>query len=92
VWRDSGCESHFVIWNNRVFWLDDDWWFEDTESEDFAERILPLVPPDEFVHFREIAEHLREVPWSVLRACKTMVRQGQLVEGREKLRQHFRRP
>lgn len=20
VWRDSGCESHFVLWENRVWW------------------------------------------------------------------------
>lgn len=22
VWRDSGCESHFVLWENRVWWCD----------------------------------------------------------------------
>jgi len=23
VWRDSGCESHFVLWENRVYWCGD---------------------------------------------------------------------
>jgi hypothetical protein len=22
VWRTSGCESHFVLWENRVWWCD----------------------------------------------------------------------
>jgi len=91
VWRESGCESHFVIWNNRVLWLEDDWWFEEADLEGLGDRILPLVPVERFIHFRELAEHVEEVPWSVLRACKNMVRQGVLVEGTGDLWGSFRK-
>jgi hypothetical protein len=80
-----------VIWDDRIFWLDDDWWLEDADFGELGERIFPLVPPDKFIHFRELAEHVEEVPWSVLRACKSMVRQGRLIEGKDKLREHFRK-
>ncbi|MGB2870132.1 MAG: DUF6527 family protein [Bacteroidota bacterium] len=91
VWRDSGCESHFVIWNNKVFWLEEDWWFEEADLEELGERILPLVQQDNFTHFRELAESLEEVPWSVLRACKKLERKGILVEGNDDLSGSFRR-
>lgn len=91
VWRDSGCESHFVVWNNRVLWLEGDWLLDDDQIDKLAPNILPLISNNEFVHFRDIAEKLDEIPWSVLRACRKLVRNGQLDEGRDKYTGYFKK-
>jgi len=90
VWRESGCESHFVVWNDRIIWFDDDWWYEELDSDGLRDRILRMVSKDSFVHFKDLAEELKEVPWSVLRTCRKLVRERLLVEGDKELREHFR--
>ncbi|MFA5833943.1 MAG: DUF6527 family protein [Bacteroidota bacterium] len=91
VWRDSGCKSHFIIWNNRVLWLDDDWWFEEDNIVEITKRILPLFTPDEFIHFRDIAESIEEIPWSVLRSCRELVNQGIIIEGEDEMKGFYRK-
>ena len=91
VWRDSGCESHFVLWSDRVLWVDDDWLFEDEDIKKLAGDILPLFPAREFLHFYDIAEKIDSIPWSVLRACRKLVSDGVLIEGRDKRRGYFMR-
>ena len=91
VWRDSGCESHFVVWSNRVLLLEDDWLFADDQIDQLVVNILPLIPNHGYVHFRDIAEKLDEIPWSVLRACRKLSRNGQLDEGRDKYTGYFKK-
>jgi hypothetical protein len=74
-----------------VFWFGHEWWFEDADLEEISKRVLPLVSRDNFIHFRELAESLEEVPWSVLRACKDMARKGILLEGVDDLSGSFRK-
>jgi hypothetical protein len=37
VWRTEGCRSHFVLWNNTIWWCrigdDDEQWPDDMEQE-----------------------------------------------------------
>ncbi len=91
IWRDSGCESHFVIWKNRVLWLDGDWLFDEDNINQLITIITPLIPSHEFVHFHEIAERIDEVPWSVLRACRKLVSTGQFTEGRDQYHGYFKK-
>lgn len=91
VWRDSGCESHFVVWNNRVLWLEGDWLSEEDQIDQLVSKIIPFIPIHEFVHFRDIAERIDEVPWSVLRACRRLVRDGGFVEGRDQYMGYFKK-
>jgi len=91
VWRDSGCESHFVIWNSRVFWLDGNLWFKDVDIREMSKRILPILRKDKFMHFREISHSLREVPWAVLSACKELARKGSLIEGENDQSGYFKK-
>jgi len=91
VWRDNGCESHFSIWDNRVLWLDSDWWIDEEEVSGLAARVIELVPSNTFTHFRDLADQIEEVPWSVLRACRHLARAGQVIEGEGDSRGRFRR-
>lgn len=91
VWRDSGCESHFVLWSDRVLWVDDDWFFEEGDIEKLAGDILLCFPAKEYVHFYDIAEKADAIPWSVLRACRKLVSDRLLIEGCDKRRGYFMR-
>ena len=89
VWRDTGCESHFILWRSRIYWCD---WNEELD-----------IPMDEVIaqvrgalgtqleSYTSIADRLELVPWAVLSACGKLRREGIAVEGRDKLRGHFMR-
>ena len=94
VWRDSGCESHFIVWNHTVVWCGGTWDESDVPNEDplsLRARVLRSCT-DEWRDFAEIAEELDEVPWDVNRQCKHLVRiESALEEGIGDLRGHFRK-
>jgi hypothetical protein len=89
VWRDTGCESHFILWRSRIYWCD---WNEELD-----------IPMDEVIvqvrdalgtqleSYTSIADRLELVPWAVLSACGKLRREGIAVEGKDKLRGHFMR-
>jgi len=96
VWRDTGCESHFIIWRDRI-WLfgshsgDEDRygdWFDTAPSTDL---VLSHLQSDSFVHFSEIAERIDAIPWDVLAVCRSLVRVGAAMEDKGKRRGKFRR-
>jgi hypothetical protein len=95
VWRDTGCGSHFIIWNHNIVWCDDEWGDRDVivdEEENLRARVLPLCT-DDWQHFTQLAERLDEVPWDVNRACSYLARRmGALMEGFDKLRGFFKLP
>lgn len=87
VWRDSGCESHFILWRSRIYWCD---WGDELEvpmAEVVAKVREALGPRIE--SYSSIAERLDLVPWAVLSACGKLRRDGLAVEGKDKLRAHF---
>ena len=65
--------------------------FADDQIDQLVVNILPLIPNHGYVHFRDIAEKLDEIPWSVLRACRKLSRNGQLDEGRDKYTGYFKK-
>lgn len=95
VWRDTGCMSHFILWNHSIVWCDDDDADRDVTVEDeltLRQRVLSLCT-HEWQHFTELAERLDEVPWDVHRACRDLaLRQHALLEGVNKLRGSFKLP
>lgn len=95
VWRDTGCGSHFIIWNHSILWCDDGGDDRDVVVEDEAElraRVLPICTAD-WQHFTQLAEKLDEVPWDVNRACTHLAhRMALLVEGVDKRRGFFKLP
>lgn len=96
IWRTSGCESHFVIWNDRIWLLGPA--DESLESQPIpdgypssAEIVLNLLSRTLLTHFSVMAEQLDVVPWDVLVICRELVRDGKAVEGKGGQRGRFRR-
>lgn len=90
-WRDSKCESHFVLWNSRVYWCgwadDDRLWGGQSDIED---RVLEALTAD-FVNYEQLAEELQEIPWDVLRACYALERKKLAVVNSDRRTGQFRR-
>src|SRR5262249_35776633 len=79
VWRESGCLSHFVVWDNRILLFDDSEFAPQADSE-IRERVFALLNrnPNKYFHFLEIADQLDELPWSVLVICRDLASTGRL--------------
>ena len=97
VWRDSGCESHFIVWRNLILLLgasdDSDYSSleEDKAFDNVRDSVLTWLPTGKMVHFADLADQLGELPWDVLRACRDLVKRRLAVEGEKRQRQHFKR-
>jgi hypothetical protein len=97
VWRESGCQSHFIIWGEKIFLFgqyDGDEDLTETRSlltdsgeplADAVRRQLSDLPTP----FGEIAEQLDAIPWDVLTICRQLVRAGLAREGKGKERGSF---
>jgi hypothetical protein len=77
IWRETGCQAHFIIWNDRILWCD-----RNDSASTLDESLLSLVrnklPPAGMPHkhYEEISVELGEVPWEVLWCCQRLVEQG----------------
>jgi len=94
VWRDTGCQSHFVLWNDVISWVDVFDVEEEQESlekRQLEERVLGLLKPDSFTDFVQLADALDEIPWAVLDACKKLVKEKRAVAGSGELKSSFKR-
>ncbi len=96
VWRDTGCLSHFIIWNGQILLMDGrDYPTHQSASHSdlpsFAKRVKESWPREGWVHYVKIADQLGEIPWDVLDACRYLVHAGVLVEGCGQFRSSFRR-
>lgn len=90
-WRDSGCGSHFILWNDEIFWCD---WDSDEGIWQKSNRIEGKVRdtlPFEFIDYQVLAEQIDEVPWDVLQACYQLVREGAATANFPKRKQEFKR-
>jgi hypothetical protein len=94
VWRDTGCQSHFVLWNDEISWVDV---FELEGEEDsqekrqLEERVLGLLKPDAFTNFVQVADALDEIPWAVLDACRQLVKNKRAVAGPGAMKSSFKK-
>lgn len=94
VWRESGCESHYVIWRNRIYLFaryEDD--FDSTADTDELTKLIESVrdrlPTEGLASFYDIAESLDAIPWDVLTVCRRLVRMRVAREGKGKQRGSF---
>lgn len=95
VWRDTGCESHFVVWRSQILLFGRYETYGSTldETDDLrvlAERVLKSWPPDRWASYVDVADELHEVPWDVLDACRLLVSAGSLTERRGRVRGTYR--
>lgn len=96
VWRDTGCESHFIIRRNQIYLfgrVEEDFEspYDRQELSALAQRVIAKWPATGFVRFPDAADALGELPWDVLDACRLLVKNGILVEGAGPMRGAFRR-
>src|SRR5437899_6349934 len=75
-WRDDGCGSHFIVWNNHVYWC---YGWESKDSEDWSvsaaleDSVLAALPADHVVTYENLADRLDLIRWEVLQACRQLV-------------------
>ena len=89
-WRDTKCESHFILWKNNLFWCD---WDDDniwSSSNYIEDKVLSALTAN-FVNYEDLAEQLQEVPWDVLQACHALVRRGCAANNIPKRKGEFKR-
>lgn len=89
VWRESGCESHYIIWRNKIllFRKYEDYFSynsKDEANEELTEAVRNRLPKSGLIAYFDIAEALNEVPWDVLTICRKLVRIGVAREGKGK--------
>jgi hypothetical protein len=90
-WRDSHCESHFILWGNRIYWCDRDEWLRDEVSAGLRQSVLETLP-DEFTRYETVAEMIGEIPWEVLEACRALAQERKAEQHPDKRRRdEFRR-
>ena len=93
VWRDGGCESHFIVWKDVILWCDR---FEDGNREPpYDQGIEPLVlealPIDQHTDAANIALRLNLIVWDAAKALRRLVARGDACEGTDSLRGAYRR-
>ncbi len=78
VWRDDGCQAHFVVWHNQVRWCDWDTGNGKTPAidADLLSRILRVLD-DQPRSADAIADSLNAIPWDVAAACESLANRGQ---------------
>jgi hypothetical protein len=96
VWRDTGCESHFIIWRDQILMFGPRYAWGAAPREklnlvNLSTRVLDAWPHKRQVSYVEVAEELREIPWDVLEACRDLVKAKALIEGLGEQRGSFRR-
>jgi hypothetical protein len=73
VWRETGCESHFIVWHGQIIGAG----YRPSKqinqvSYQRVQSKLAKIPQN----YLQIAEELQELPWTVLWVCEDLVRQG----------------
>ncbi|MGL3111810.1 DUF6527 family protein [Bradyrhizobium sp. BR 1432] len=74
VWRDEGCEAHFILWKDRILWCDRHDGPEWRDDRVVAQIRDELGRHTDFVHYETLAEGLAIIPWEALWACQALVR------------------
>jgi hypothetical protein len=90
VWRDVGCESHFIVWRDEILLFEGygDWRRSLPEDVDL-DSVKAALSDDEYLHFAEVASALDAIPWDVLMACRELVKRGEAAEGVDDARGTF---
>lgn len=94
VWRDTGCEAHFVIWRDQIVTFGggqntDNSPGSSLDLTDLARRVLTAWPPGTYVSYVDVADLLSEIPWDVQEACFRLAGAGLMVEGKGDARGSF---
>jgi hypothetical protein len=91
VWRDEGCEAHFILSRGRLWISSNDGiqWGTSAPDERLIANVM-VVLSSSWSHYFELAVAVDAEPWEALRACEELVRRGKAVELRGRERGQFR--
>ena len=89
-WRNSHCKSHFILWNNDIFWCDwdDEGYWTGTA---YLETQVWQAMPQDYINYEKLADQLGEIPWDVLQACYSLVRKESAEQHHDRRTGAFRR-
>jgi len=78
VWREGGCESHFIVWRGHILWCDR---FEGENREppynpEIETAVLGAIDEIQPRNAVELADAINELVWDVNRAARQLVGQG----------------
>jgi hypothetical protein len=79
-WRESECQSHFIVWGNNIIWCtwdrDDEFDYSWEADEEMEKNVLNNLSKNEYIHYLEIADACDLISWECFQACKQLVRKG----------------
>jgi hypothetical protein len=89
-WREDACESHFIIWDDRIFWCDvnDTFWEVDPV---IREIVFNSLPSDQYVNYVSIADQLDVIPWEVLQVCRRLQSENRVLGNKGRRSTAFKR-
>lgn len=79
VWRESGCNSHFIVWQNEIYLFGRNE-FDHRRNPKLESRVYEQLADGQVRHFADIAVSLDELPWNVLVICENLVSDGKIEE------------
>jgi hypothetical protein len=93
VWRDNGCESHFVVWSDKIIWFGSDGDY--SQSSIYASNVeleskITNVLSHGLRSYLDIADEIDEIPWDVLYSCTNLVTKNRAKRGSGNERDFFR--
>lgn len=88
VWREEGCQSHFILWNDAIYW--NGIGNKTTSPLALRKAVLTALVSENFKSYFEIALELDEIPWAVGVTCSTLVQEGIAEEAAGKGKGRFR--
>lgn len=96
VWRDTDCESHFIIWRDSILMLGarygESWMGGVDEGDDELLRRVLETLSDREQSAEEISDQISgSEPWDVLYCCRRLCQLGTAIEGHREARGRFRR-
>ncbi len=93
VWRDTGCKSHFILWNDTLYWMDGFGEEVDGQTTEATldDRVWAVLSPSELIDFVAIADQLGEIPWAVQESCRRLAKAGRALRGRGQRRNMYKR-
>jgi Family of unknown function (DUF6527) len=99
IWRETGCESHFIVRKNRIYLFGrreddesgewDELWYDDSTVR--RDVVLNALSRQRLESYRDIAARLEALPWDVLVVCRRLVIEGLALEGSGVFRAQFRK-
>ncbi len=96
VWRDTECQSHFIIWRDQIYMIGMGYggsWIDEIKEGDekLLQQVLEALSDHE-ESAEEISDRIPESePWDVLHCCRRLCWLGKAIEGHHNARGLFRR-